>query len=435
MMAGARHKVAVIGGGIAGASVATTLASLDPHIIVHVFDQGRSVGGRTSHRIAFQDDKTFQWDHGCQFFRADTPRFKEVVEEWIDRGIASLWEGTFVKESGAGDFFGLPSKPPFFVGIGGIKSVVRSLLNNAPACIQVFEGQRVARMTRDDSEGKWTLSGTGGEAAYHDTDEKIARAAACGAIGEGYDAIVLTDISSSFSSWHRASAGVPQHFSDQVRIRTGSRVPLFTCMIAFDSPIPVEISAATLDDPTLWFVSRSNSKPGLEHLSHDCWTLVSTPAYAMQAIKEMPMQNQTTGEFIPQSSDYLTTVPGPALEAAFRRIVSSGRLGGHNGHDLPKTIYLNAQRWGSALPAHRCLDEASPTREIISGVAYDPGGGDLAPTQVERAHCRSFVSDESKMLFQAGDMVSSYTPGFEGAALSGIDSANRIHKLLAAKGC
>lgn len=434
-MAVTRHKVAVIGGGITGASVASTLASLDPHIAVHVFDQGRSVGGRASHRITIEDDKTFQWDHGCQFFRADTPRFKKVVDEWIDVRIAAQWEGNFVKEAGAADFFGLPSKPPFFVGVGGIKSVVRSLLNKSPACIQVFEGQRVARMTQDDSEEKWTLYGTEGEGAYHDTDEIIARASACGVLGEGYDAVVLTDISSSFSSWHRASAGVPQLFSDQVRIRAGSRVPLFACMIAFDSPIPVEIDAATLDDPTLWFVSRSNSKPGLEHLAHDCWTLVSTPEYAMRAIEEVPMQDQTTGEFIPQSSDYLTTVPGPALEAAFRRIVSSGRLGRGSGQDLPKTIHLNAQRWGSALPAHRSLDETSPTRKIISGVPYDPGGGDLAPTQVERAHCGSFVSDESKMLFQAGDMVSSYTPGFEGAALSGIDAANRIYELLAAKAC
>ena len=433
-MAVARHKVAVIGGGITGASVASTLAYLDPHIIVHIFDQGRSgVGGRASHRISLQDDKTFQWDHGCQFFRADTPRFKKVVEEWMDKGIARQWEGNFFEEAGAPDFFGLPSKPPFFVGVGGIKNVVRSLLNQESACIQVFEGHRVASMTRDGSVETWTLSGTRGIAAYHDTDEKVAQAAASGVIGEGYDAVVLTDISASFSSWHRASAGVPQHFAEQVLIRAGSRVPLFTCMIAFDTPMPVEFSAATLNDPTLWFASRSNSKPGLEHLSHDCWTLVSTPEYAMQAIEDTPMQDHKTGEFIPQSPDYLTTVPGPALEAAFRRIVSAGRLGGSNLENLPRTIYLNAQRWGSALPAHRNLDASSPTRKIISGVAYDPGGGDLAPTQLERPRYPSFLADEGCMLFQAGDMVSSYTPGFEGAALAGMDTANRIQELLAAK--
>ena len=201
MMAVARHKVAVIGGGITGASVASTLGRLDPHIIVHVFDQGRSgVGGRASHRISLHDDATFQWDHGCQFFRADSSRFKKVVEEWMRKGIACQWEGNFVEESGAGDFFGLPSKPPFFLGVGGIKNVVRNLLNEESACIQVFEGCRVASITRDDSVEKWTLSGTTGDAAYHDSEEKVAQAAACSVIGEGYDAVVLTDISASFSS-------------------------------------------------------------------------------------------------------------------------------------------------------------------------------------------------------------------------------------------
>jgi hypothetical protein len=34
------------------------------------------------------------------------------------------------------------------------------------------------------------------------------------------------------------------------------------------------------------------------------------------------------------------------------------------------------------------------------------------------------------MLFQAGDMMSSFTPGFEGAALSGCDVAERVSQLI-----
>jgi predicted NAD/FAD-dependent oxidoreductase len=42
----------------------------------------------------------------------------------------------------------------------------------------------------------------------------------------------------------------------------------------------------------------------------------------------------------------------------------------------------------------------------------------------------SYLADESMMLFQAGDMMSSFTPGFEGAALSGCDVAERVAQLI-----
>lgn len=486
-----RRKVAIIGGGITGATVATTLAARGINVDIHVFDQGRSgVGGRTNHRVISQkkgdndnDDEptTFRWDHGCQFFRADTSRFQTVLKDWIDqKQIAAEWQGNFLGESGGADFFGLPSRPPFYVGVGGIRRIAQHLLHETSDCIQVFEGHRVTGMTRDDTTRSgstsgsgttktWTLFGTNGEAAYHDSAEAVAQASTSHVIGENYDVIVMTDISSSFSSWHRASAGVPQDFADRVRTRAGSRVPLFTCMIAFDTPVPVDISAATLNDPTLWFVARSNDKPGLDHLTRDCWTLVSTPEYALQAIAETPMQDPVTGEFLPQDPEYLRRVPAADMEAAFRRIVQEGRLGGIDRGDrgdsggggggaadeaarrcsrmddsiMPKTCHVTAQRWGSALPAHRHLLESSPTRMVISGVAYDPGRGSLAPTQLvtldedetvssssTTTTRSSYVADEELMLFQAGDMVSSYTPGFEGAVLSGMDAADRIAELL-----
>jgi hypothetical protein len=153
----------------------------------------------------------------------------------------------------------------------------------------------------------------------------------------------------------------------------------------------------------------------------------------MKTIEETPMQDAKTGEFIPQAPEYLTTVPGPQLEAAFRRMVQEGRLGGTvvEAEDMPKTAYVNAQRWGSALPANRHLDETSSTRQIISGVAYDSGAAPLSPTTKYNDDEPSFVADTDRMLFQAGDMVAScYTPGFEGAALSGIEAAEYIHALL-----
>ncbi len=155
---------------------------------------------------------------------------------------------------------------------------------------------------------------------------------------------------------------------------------------------------------------------------------MSTPEYAMAKVEETPMQDPKTGEFIPQSPDYLTKVPGPDLYNAFESLVckKDGILGEKALDGLTKVIHMDAQRWGSAMPSHRHLSDDSPTRRTISGVPYDSGRFALAPTKCERQDDVSFLVDERLMLFQAGDMVSNYTPGMEAAALSGNDAAEHL---------
>lgn len=404
-----------------------------------------------------------------QFFRADTPQFKNVVSNWMtkDLNLVSEWKGQFYSntKSAENDFFGLPSQPPFYVGVDGMQSISEGLLHHLQQLhrnssnsngeedvgddnsdeepiLNVFTGTRVAEMQRDDNTNKWFLSGVDGTPAYHDTPESKAKTLSTenNRIGskqgqkDGYDVVILTDVSSSFGKWHRASAGVPQDFASRVREKVGARVPLFTAMIAFDTESGIPFDAASFEfenNKTLWFAAKMNSKPMNGLLNRECWTLVSTPEYAMKKIEETPMQTKS-GEFIPQSKEYLTSVPGPDLEKAFRKeITSTNGILGDNALDvenLPSTVFIDAQRWGSAMPCHRHLDDKSKTRKMISGVHYDSGRAPLAPTKLEQRNPgidteSTFLSDESLMLFQAGDMMSSYTPGFESAALSGMDVA------------
>lgn len=60
-------RVAIVGGGITGATACSTLlARFGGDVHIEVFDQGRSgVGGRSSHRNR-EDSQTLRWDHGCQ---------------------------------------------------------------------------------------------------------------------------------------------------------------------------------------------------------------------------------------------------------------------------------------------------------------------------------------------------------------------------------
>jgi len=440
------HRIAIIGGGITGACAASTLVEKlgENRVRVDVFDQGRSgVGGRSSHRNR-TPSQNLRWDHGCQFFRGDTPRFQKLVQSWMEEGIVEEWKGTFTGEEGVVEFFGLPSQPPFYVGVGGMDAIQKQVLsndhNNDDSPIRVYTGTRVSSLKQNTTtQNKWTLYGVDGTAAYHDSAESTARVAIPTPIGRShdYDAVIVTDLSSSFESWHRASAGLPDRFCQKVRQRAGSRTPLFSCMIAFERPLDVSTSAATVWHDDIWFVARTKDKPGMNTI-HDCWTIVSTPKFAIRLIEETPMQDPMTGEFLPQENNYLTTIPGAQLESAFRQLLCEGRLSGGKlipEEEIPKTLFLDAQRWGSALPAARHLNP-NETGTVLSGVSYDfcPNTS-FAPTQMEKSsngddEVLSFVADTEQMLFQAGDMVSTYTPGFEGAALSGIDASEYLSTLL-----
>ena len=293
-------RVAVIGAGITGAVAVSHLVRLLPAgSTIECFDQGRAAGGRTSVRrvrardggrvvSAGEDDGVpgggvFAWDHGCQFFRADSSEFRaDVLPEWIAGKFAAEWKGRFGTVAGHSssssaevpDFFGLPAQTPVFHGVGGMHAIAQGVLGEATnsrkdVAVLVKIGARVARIERvtaSERAGKWQLFGTTGEAAFHDSKEEVAVQAehvACSP--EGFDALLVTDASASFEGWHRASAGLPACVSTLLhRVRARVRVPLFTALVSFASALPsVELDGITFDDDTLWFAARSASKEGL----------------------------------------------------------------------------------------------------------------------------------------------------------------------------
>jgi len=122
-------------------------------------------------------------------------------------------------------------------------------------------------------------------------------------------------------------------------------------------------------------------------------------------------------------------VPAPDLYNAFKELI--GKETTLDLETLPKIVFMDAQRWGSAMPAHRHIDvnsSSSSTCRKISGVNYDCGRHPLAPTKDEGGErTSSFLVDDDLMLLQAGDMMGLHTPGFESAVISGIDAAEYLY--------
>jgi len=389
---------------------------------------------------------------------------RELCTDWCARGWAAQWKGRFGRcgeaATAGGDFFGLPADgSPVFVGVGGMQKLPRAILGES-AGVFVHAGVRVVSVGRccehgsgDGLGGRWLLEGVGGVAAFHDTPEAQAAAAQPRPLGE-FEFVLLTDVSSSFESWHRASAGVPEAIASRVRNRV--RVPLFSCMVALPTALTVPLDGITFGDGSddgaadgagdcpVWFAARTSSKPGLEAAGAqhgaDCWTLVSTPTFAAAEISRVTMQDETTGAFKPQEDSYLNAEPGPALYRAFLQAVSP-LLPPGAPPPPPSPLYLQGQRWGSAFPAPAAIDGRDelghgPTSRRIVGVEYETG---VPPLMYERPPAaadassdgdRDFIADDAAGLYYAGDYCSRRAPGFEAACLSGVAAAEHIAALV-----
>lgn len=114
---------------------------------------------------------------------------------------------------------------------------------------------------------------------------------------------------------------------------------------------------------------------------------------------------------------------------------------------MPKVLYLQGQRWGSALPAPaavygRDANGGGPTTATVCGVRYEretlpllykrPSSSSTASSSssggssVVVARRDDYLADDEMGLYYAGDFCSSRCPGFEAAALSAIDVAEHI---------
>ncbi|MEO1553182.1 MAG: FAD-dependent oxidoreductase [Pseudomonadota bacterium] len=87
-------KIAIIGAGLAGLTLAHRLS--DQYDIV-VVEKARGPGGRMSTRRA----DPFAFDHGAQYFTAETARFQEFIDELKRKNLVSLWPENIKLTGGA----------------------------------------------------------------------------------------------------------------------------------------------------------------------------------------------------------------------------------------------------------------------------------------------------------------------------------------------
>ena len=104
-------RVVIVGAGLSGLIAARRLLEADVDVVV--VDKGRSPGGR----LATRRIGGATLDHGAQFFTVRTPAFQRRVDEWLDRGIVSVWSNGFVSDDGHARY----------VAVDGMNSLAKDL--------------------------------------------------------------------------------------------------------------------------------------------------------------------------------------------------------------------------------------------------------------------------------------------------------------------
>lgn len=75
------------------------------------------------------DPQPLVFDHAAQFFTVSDPMFAELVDGWSKKGLVRHWQGTIGDLEAGGQFTPLPSSPPRYIAVNGMRPLADSILS------------------------------------------------------------------------------------------------------------------------------------------------------------------------------------------------------------------------------------------------------------------------------------------------------------------
>lgn len=242
-------RIAVVGAGLSGLVVARRLSA---HADVTIYEKSRGVGGRMATRYAGE----YEFDHGAQFFTANTPAFREFLEPLAASGVIADWPATFAEldRDRTQDIRAWGEDYPHYVGTPRMNEVGKWL----------SQGLKVATATRivaaAHANGRWTL--------VDSADSHIG----------GFDWLILTCPPAQTASLAVADEQLV------TLCRQHEMLACFALMLGFDEPLELPWQAALVRDARISWISVNSSKPGR---SHHCTLVVhATNAWASDHIED-----------------------------------------------------------------------------------------------------------------------------------------------------
>lgn len=248
--------VAIVGGGVAGASCGRAL--MDAGHAVTVFDKGRGPGGRLSTRR--EGERHF--DHGAPCFTVSDERFAIWARSWWQERVVAEWKPRLVTLGTP------PSREVLDVHAPGAPLVrlvaapgMSTLLERMLEGLDVRFGEKVEGLARRGE--RFGLLGEGGAP-----------------MGE-YDAVVV-----AVPGPQVAALVDPLDFALASRVREARYAPTWAAMLAFDAPLSLDFDAAHVGVGPLGFLSREASKP--DRREGERWVLHASEAFSEAHLEASP---------------------------------------------------------------------------------------------------------------------------------------------------
>ncbi|KAF3789005.1 hypothetical protein EJ110_NYTH19808 [Nymphaea thermarum] len=285
--------VAIIGGGISG--ILCALALEKRGIRSTVFDTGmHGLGGRLGTRTI--DSQPLVFDHAAQFFTASDPRFRELVDGWLEKGLICEWNGQ-IGELEAGRFVPFPSTPVKYVGVHGMRPLADAILSKLIMIVQSTAASVIRPCwisTLEPYNGMWHLSENGKPRGQ-------------------FDAIVIA---------HNGNLK-QMAWSLSVRLELSS---IWALLAAFEEPlslqshssIPFEGAFVRGDDALSWMANNTKKLFPLQSRRPDCWTFFSSAAYGKR--NKVPQENipNVTADKVKKEMLQVTVLQLPTIAGVYR---------------------------------------------------------------------------------------------------------------------
>jgi hypothetical protein len=246
---GPPRRIAVIGAGVSGLAAARALHDQGHRVLV--FEKSRGPGGRSATRRL--DGVSF--DHGAQYFKVRDPRFRRVVDAWVESGQVSPWRGK-VGRVADGTVLEEPDRGLGFVGVPGMNAVGKALA----AGLSVRHGTRVETLERDGPD--WVLRS--------DTGETLGT----------FDALVVAVPAPQAAP---LLAPVAPELAD--RAAGIVYAPTWAAMLEFDAPLGLSADGLLFDDAVLSWAARNGAKP---QRTGETWVLHATPDWTRSHLDATP---------------------------------------------------------------------------------------------------------------------------------------------------
>ncbi|MCY4329968.1 MAG: NAD(P)-binding protein [Endozoicomonadaceae bacterium] len=219
-------KIAVIGAGLSGLSVASLLKN---RAEVVVFEKARGVSGRMSTRYA----GPYCFDHGAQYFTVRTEAFKTFIQPLINNGIIGRWNANYVKFDGQRitERKNWLNDEPRYVGIPGMNSIAKHLSED----LNIHINTRITSLKQANS---WQLI---------DEEDKVY---------DGFDWVIFTVPAP------QTLALIPETFQYYTDISAVKMRACFALMLGFANPLTFKFEAAHISNADLSWLAVNSHKPG-----------------------------------------------------------------------------------------------------------------------------------------------------------------------------